>query len=465
MLARTDKVHLIGIGGYGMSALAKLLLEMGHTVSGSDIVPSDITRHLEEMGAEIFIGHHAKNVLGKDIVVYSTAIPSENGELQAGKEAGKAFHRSELLADFINSNVGIAITGAHGKTTTTTMLARIMDQGGMDPTAIIGGEVKEFSGTARLGHSQYVVAEADESDQSFARYRPRYAIITNIEADHLEHYNGSFTKLLEGYGVFIANISAQGLLAAPAEDHWVDGLLPRARCSVVTFGFDKGNYRAQKIQAYKQGSEFSLFCNQTELGKIYLNMPGRHNIINGLGAAAIALELGVGFTTVKKALASFQGAKRRFEILAHQPFMVVDDYAHHPTEIRATLETAKGIGGARVIAVFQPHRYTRTKYFLQEFATAFKDADIVIIDDIFAASEQPLAGISGQFLAEMVAANHQGLVKHLPGRQAIISWVDENWRPGDIYMVMGAGDIFKVGEELALFFQPSLAGKELKSVE
>ena len=194
-------------------------------------------------------------------------------------------------------------------------------------------------------------------------------------------------------------------------------------------------------------------------------MPGRHNIINGLGAAAIALELGVGFTTVKKALASFQGAKRRFEILAHQPFMVVDDYAHHPTEIRATLETAKGIGGARVIAVFQPHRYTRTKYFLQEFATAFKDADIVIIDDIFAASEQPLAGISGQFLAEMVAANHQGLVKHLPGRQAIISWVDENWRPGDIYMVMGAGDIFKVGEELALFFQPSLAGKELKSVE
>ena len=465
MLARTDKVHLIGIGGYGMSALAKLLIEMGHTVSGSDIAPSDITRHLEEMGAEIFIGHHAQNVINRDVVIYSTAIPAENGELLAGKEAGKAYHRSELLADFINSKIGIAITGAHGKTTTTTMLARIMDLGGLDPTAIVGGEVTDFSGTARLGHSEYVVAEADESDQSFSRYRPRYAIITNIEADHLEHYNGSFEKLIEAYGNFIANISGAGLLVVPAGDRWVGGLLERADCRTITFGIGTGNYRAEEIRLSGLGSRFNLWQGKNDLGQIYLNAPGRHNLVNSLGAAAMALELGVELPVVKEALASFKGAKRRFEILAWQPFILVDDYAHHPTEIRATIETAGAIAKGRIIAIFQPHRYTRTKYFLAEFAQAFSAADIVLIDEIFAASEKPLPGISGKVLASLVAANHRGTVKYLPGKEAIVSWINENWRQGDIYLLMGAGDISKVGEILGDFFQPGLAGKGLKNVE
>ena len=465
MLAKTDKVHLIGIGGYGMSALAKLLLEMGYSVSGSDLAPSDITRHLEELGAEISIGHHAGNVRGRDVVIYSTAIPEENDELRAGKEVGKVLHRSELLAEFINSGIGIAVTGAHGKTTTTTMLARIMERGGLDPTALIGGEIQDFSGTARLGKSNYVVAEADESDQSFSRYRPRYAVITNIEADHLEHYNGSFLELLEGYGIFAANIHAEGLLIIPKEDKWIGEILSRSRCRKITFGIGSGDYRADNLTLNALGSQFLLFRGRENLGEVSLNVPGRHNILNALAAAAMALELGVGIAALKEALATFEGAKRRFQILAKHPFMVIDDYAHHPTEIKATLDTAKSIDGGRVVAIFQPHRYTRTKYFMEDFANSFAAADVVLIDDIFAASEQPLPDISAEALAKKTAACHHGLVQYLSGRKAIINWVKHHWRPGDIFLTMGAGDISRVGGELALFCEQYLAGKGLVKVE
>lgn len=464
MLVKTDKVHLIGIGGYGMSALAKLLLEMGYTVSGSDLAPSDITRHLEEMGAEISIGHHPRNVQGRDVIIYSTAIPAENDELKAGKEGCRAMHRSELLAEFINSKIGIAVTGAHGKTTTTTMLALIMERGGLDPTALIGGEVQDFSGTARLGKSDYVVAEADESDQSFSRYCPHYALITNIDADHLEHYNGSFDELLAGYGTFLANIRAEGLLIIPREDKWIKEILPRARCRIITFGIGSGDYRAENVSLNGLGSTFHLW-KKRYLGEIKLNVPGKHNIYNAVAAAAMAMELGVEFGRIAEALEAFRGAKRRFQILAWQPFMVVDDYAHHPAEVRATLEAAKSLGRDRVVAIFQPHRYTRTKYFLEEFATAFTAADVVLVDDIFAASEQPLPGVSSEILARRIAANNSGRVEYMPGREAILSWVQENWRPGDIYLTMGAGDISQAGQELAKICQARLAGNELLNVE
>lgn len=465
MLVKTDKVHLIGIGGYGMSALAKLLLEMGYTVSGSDLAPSDITRHLEEMGAEISIGHHPRNVQGRDVIIYSTAIPAENDELKAGKEGCRAMHRSELLAEFINSKIGIAVTGAHGKTTTTTMLALIMERGGLDPTALIGGEVQDFSGTARLGKGNYVVAEADESDQSFSRYRPHYALITNIDADHLEHYNGSFAELLNGYGNFLANIKAEGLLVIPNEDRWVREILPYARCRITTFGIGSGDYKAEDISLNGLGSTFHLWRGGEELGEIKLTVPGKHNICNAVAAAAMALELGIEFAGIAEALEAFQGAKRRFQILAWQPVMVVDDYAHHPTEVRATLEAARSLGRTRVVAIFQPHRYTRTKYFIDEFVTAFTGADVVLLDDIFAASEPPLPGVSSETLAEGIASHNSGQVEYLPGKDAILSWVQENWRPGDIYLTMGAGDISQVGKELAQICQAGLAGNGLIDVE
>lgn len=465
MLAKTDKVHLIGIGGYGMSALAKLLLEMGYSVSGSDLAPSAITQHLEEIGAEITIGHSPRNIMGRDVVIYSTAIPEKNGELQAGKLAGKAFHRSELLAQFINSKTGVAITGAHGKTTTTTMLAKIMEQGGLDPTALIGGEVLDFAGTARLGHSPYVVAEADESDQSFARYRPCYAIITNVEADHLEHYNGSFDQLLAGYGSFAANIRSAGLLVYPAGDRWISKIHPHARCRKTTFGIEAGDYHAERLNLAALGSSFNLWQGQRDFGRLTLGAPGRHNVLNAMAAAAMALELGVEFSALQTALQEFKGAKRRFEILCRQPFMVVDDYAHHPTEIAATLETARGAGGERVIAIFQPHRFSRTRYFFTEFSRSFAAADVVLIDDIYAASEPPLPGVDSAALAKEAAAAHAGVVVYMPGKEKIIRWVRGNWRPGDIYLTMGAGDISQVAEELSQICQQLPAGNSGLGVE
>lgn len=465
MLCKTDKIHLIGIGGYGMSGLAKLLLEMGYSVSGSDLTPSDITKHLTEMGAEISIGHHVRNVEGRDVIVYSTAIPEENDELQAGRARGKTLHRSELLAAILNANTGIAVTGAHGKTTTTTMLAIILEKGGFDPTALIGGEVQDFSGTARLGRSKYVVAEADESDQSFSRYRPRHAIITNIEADHLEHYNGSFAELLEGYGAFAENISAHGFLVVPAQDKWIEEILPRTKCNVIRFGCGEGEYRAEAVRLRNLGSEFVIWKDAVEIGPIALEVPGKHNVLNATAATAAALELGVSFDAVQRALATFKGAKRRFQVLAQEPFMIVDDYAHHPTEVQATLEAARSMGKARLIAIFQPHRFTRTQYFMEEFASSFSGADIVIIDEIFAASEQPIPEISSKTLAEKTAANHPGQVLQISGHQALTHWILGNWRPGDIVITMGAGDISKVGHKLAETCQQYLAGNVLPKVE
>jgi len=465
MFGKTDKIHLIGIGGYGMSGLAKLLLEMGYKVSGSDLTPSDITRHLTEMGAEISIGHHIKNVQGRDVIVYSTAIPEENDELRAGRAEGKALHRSELLATILNDRTGIAITGAHGKTTTTTMLALIMERGGLDPTALIGGEVQDFSGTSRLGKSQYVVAEADESDQSFARYRPWYSIITNIEADHLEHYNGSFNELLEGYGVFMANNHPEGFLLIPAGDKWVEKMLPRARARTITFGLEHGDYHAEDIVLKPLGSEFKLFRGGSLLGSLSLGVPGKHNVLNAAAAAAAALELGVGFSAVQSSLASFKGAKRRFQILVREPFMVVDDYAHHPTEVRATLEAARSTGARRIIAIFQPHRYTRTKYFMEDFSQSFEAADIVLMDNIFPASEQPIHGVSAKVLADLTATVHPGTVLQVSGQQSIIQWVQSHWQEGDLIITMGAGDISKTGHRIAENCQQYLAGNSLPKVE
>lgn len=465
MLGKTEKVHLIGIGGYGMSGLAKLLLDLGYSVSGSDLAQSDITKHLMEMGAEITFEHNVKNIEGRDVIVYSTAIPEDNDELKAGRANCKVLHRSELLAQFLNAKTGIAITGAHGKTTTTTMLAVIMEHAGLDPTALVGGEVQDFSGTARLGHSDYVVAEADESDQSFSRYHPRFAIITNIEPDHLEHYNGSFLELLKGYENFVANIPPQGLLLICAHDLRARQIIPEGHCQTKSFGISRGDYRAESVFLKPLGSEFTLFAGDVPLGSIQLGVPGNHNVLNAVAAAALALELGVEFEAIQFALATFKGAKRRFQVLAQEPYMVVDDYAHHPTEVRVTLEAAKSIAKGRVIAIFQAHRYSRTQYFMDDFASSFAHADIVLFDNIFAASEQPIPGVNAQALAEKTAALHPGQVLHLNGFKPLVQWVSNNWREGDIVLTMGAGDIYKVGHRLVEICQQNLAGNFLPKVE
>ncbi|MTI94121.1 MAG: UDP-N-acetylmuramate--L-alanine ligase [Firmicutes bacterium] len=460
MFNGAKSIHLIGIGGYGMSALAKLLLEMGYQVSGSDLTPSDITRHLTEMGAEIFFGHSEEHVEGRDLFVYSTAIPAENTELQAARRQGTVLHRSELLAEFLNSHKGIAVSGAHGKTTTTTMLAQIMETARLDPTALIGGEIKSFSGTAKLGKSEYLIAEADESDESFARYQPWIAVITNIEPDHLEHYDGDFSRLLKGYGRFLHNVYPEGFAIVPEGDEWFKQIRHHGRCQILTFGYEGGDYAARNQKLLPRGSEFSLYRRDEHLADIRLAVPGRHNVLNATAAAAVALELGVSVEAVVTALGKFQAAKRRFQVLADGDILIVDDYAHHPTEVKATLEAARRAGSGRVIAIFQPHRYTRTQYFMDEFATAFNDADIVILDEIYAASEKPLPGISSARLAEAMAAQHEGVVLQISGFEKIVAHVQEQCQPGDLIITMGAGDIWKVSHELAKNWHCGLQGNK-----
>jgi len=433
-----------------MSALAQVLLAMGYIVSGSDIKQSAITEKLKKLGATVFIGHDAAHLAGAELVVYSTAIPPDNVELQAARSRGMpVWHRSELLARFINGRFGIAVAGAHGKTTTTSMIATVLTAGGLDPTAFIGGVLAEFGGNARIGKSDIVIAEADESDNTFLRYRPRMAVVTNVEADHLEHYQGDFQLLLDAYTSFLDNIVPGGTAVLNAEDRYLQGMHPSHLQKIVTYGLAKGDWRAANIEYAGWGSRFQVLGPEGPVGTITLVVPGLHNVLNALAAIAVAGEFGVDFARVQAGLANFHGAERRFQFLYRgNGIAVVDDYAHHPTEIRATLQAARANGVERVLVVFQPHRFTRTKWFLEEFACSFYDADQVILHRIYAASELPLAGVSSRELAEKMRAKGVN-VTQLDEAEEIIAHVLDIARPGDLIITMGAGDITEIGHRLA----------------
>ncbi len=451
MLNRIKHLHFIGIGGYGMSALAQVLLDMGYIVTGSDIKQSAITEKLKKLGATVFTGHDAAHIAGAELVVYSTAIPPDNVELQAAKKSGiPVWHRSELLARFINDRFGIAVAGAHGKTTTTSMIATVLTAGGLDPTAFIGGVLAEFGGNARIGKSDIVIAEADESDNTFLRYRPRMAVITNVEADHLEHYKGNFQLLLAAYREFLGNTAPDGIAVLNAEDRYLQNMHPSHLKKIVTFGLTKGDWRAANIEYAGWGSRFQVIGPKGPVGQITLSVPGLHNVLNALAAVAVAGEFGVAFPRIQTSLANFRGAERRFQFLYKgNGIAVVDDYAHHPTEIRATLQAARTDGIERVLVVFQPHRFSRTKWFLEEFARSLYDADQVILHRIYAASELPLAGVSSRELAEKMRA-HGVNVTQLDEAEEIVAYVLSIARPGDLIITMGAGDITEIGHRLAV---------------
>ncbi|NLM52271.1 MAG: UDP-N-acetylmuramate--L-alanine ligase [Firmicutes bacterium] len=450
MLTGVKHVHFVGIGGYGMSALALALLALGYQVSGSDKKESAITKKLQRRGAVVYLDHHAGNLGSADLVVYSTAIPADNVELTAAKARGiPLWHRSELLARFINSRFGIAIAGAHGKTTTTSMVASVLTQGGLDPTAFIGGILAEFDGNARIGKSDIVIAEADESDHTFLRYRPQMAVVTNIEADHLEHYQGDFKLLLQAYRTFLANIDPGGTAILFAEDPHLKTMQPKHLKKIVTFGLQAGHWRAVEIKTKGWGSSFRVLGPQNQQALITLKVPGIHNVLNALAAVAVARELDVDFTSIQTGLQQFGGAERRFQFLYDNgDFIVVDDYAHHPTEIKATLQAARAGTDKRILVVFQPHRYSRTKWFFDEFATAFTQADQVILQQIYAASEAPLAGVDVDSLAEKIRQNGVN-VKQINEAEEIVAYILKNLQPGDLVITMGAGDVTEIGHELA----------------
>ena len=449
-------VHFIGIGGYGMSALAKVMLEKGMVVSGSDLAEGSFIEKLRAKGATIQIGHAAHQVSGADIVVYSTACSQDNPEIVAARAQGMlVIHRADLLAALLNEQKGIAIAGAHGKTTTSSMTAVVMDGCGLAPTYVIGGEVVNFGDNARAGSSDWVVAEADESDRSFLKYHPQVAVVTNIEADHLENYDGDFAVLLASYRQFLQQVRPGGTAILCVDDPYLRELVQELRaqqtCRVITYGMtsDDADYRVSDLQEADRYLSFSLMHQQQSLGKVELFVPGRHNALNATAALITAMvEGGVDYATAAAALKTFRGAKRRFQVLGEpKDILIVDDYAHHPTEIVATLQAARSTG-RRVVAAFQPQRYTRTYFLFDEFSRAFANADEVLITDIYSpAGEQAIEGVNSVALVEAIARNSNQRVRHLATNNEVLAWLHEHAQPGDVVLTMGAGDIWRVAHQ------------------
>ncbi|ADO58104.2 UDP-N-acetylmuramate--L-alanine ligase [Paenibacillus polymyxa] len=448
----SEHVHFIGIGGYGMSAIARVMLEMGYTVTGSDVASQELTEKLAAKGAKIYIGHTPEHIAGADIVVYSTALSRDNVERVAAEELNiPTLHRSQMLARLLNERKGIAVAGAHGKTTTSSMIALVMERCNVDPTYIIGGEITNLGTNAKAGKSEFVVAEADESDGSFLQYHPWQGIVTNIEADHLENYDGDFNRLKSAYVQFLSQIRPDGAAIVCADDQNIREMLPQLQTRVITYGVEhEADYMATDIQLGDRRLSFTMSRKGTALGTIELSVPGKHNMYNAMATVISCLEAGIPFDQIAATIVEFHGAKRRFQVLGEgNDILIIDDYAHHPTEIEATISAARATG-KRIIAVFQPQRYSRTFFLLDAFSRAFSEANEVIITDIYSpAGEKQIAGVHSSKLVDLIVQNSNANAIYLPTKEAVIEELKDRLQPGDLVLTMGAGDIWKAGDALA----------------
>jgi UDP-N-acetylmuramate--alanine ligase len=435
-----------------MSAIAKVMLEMGFHVSGSDLAQQELTEKLAKKGADVFIGHEAEHVQGADLVVYSTALSKDNVEIKRAEELNiPVIHRSEMLARLLNTKKGVAVAGAHGKTTTSSMISLVLEQCGTDPTYIIGGEILNLGSNAKAGKGDYVVAEADESDGTFLQYHPYLGVVTNIEADHLEHYDGDFEKLKSAYARFLSQVKSDGKAVVCADDPYIEAMLPDLGDKAVTYGLGEGaDYSAHDLILGDRRVQFTVHHKGEILGTMKLSVPGKHNVYNALATLVVCLDAGLSFSQIAEAIVDFRGAKRRFQVMGESGgILVIDDYAHHPTEIEATISAAKATG-KRIVAVFQPQRYTRTFFLLDQFSRAFPEADEVVLTDIFSpAGEQQIEGISSARLAGLIRENSNPQVRHLPTKDDVFDYLQSTVTSGDLVITMGAGDIWKVADRLA----------------
>ncbi len=449
-LGHTKHLHFVGVGGIGMSGLAELLLNQGYAVSGSDMTETDITRNLQKMGGTIYIGHSAENIGDADVVVHSSAVTDDNPEIEAAKEKGiPVIRRAEMLAELVRLKpYAVAVAGTHGKTTTTSIAGMVMTEAGLDPTIIVGGVVRSLATNARLGDGDYIVAEADEFDRSFLTLSPTIAIITNIEIEHLDIYK-DLDDIKDTFLIFASRVPFYGAVIACIDEPHLKAILPDIKKRIITYGLDENaEVRAVDISYESGESRFNLINEGTDLGKIHLRMPGVHNVKNALGVIALALELDIPFDTIAKALSEFEGVRRRFEIKKRiAGMMIVDDYAHHPTEVKSSLSAAQTGWDRRVIAVFQPHLYSRTRDFKDEFGSSFNHADVVIITDIFPAREAPIEGVTGKLIADAVKSSGHKEVHYLPEKEKISDFLIDFATEGDMIITIGAGDIYKIGEE------------------
>ncbi|MGH7724318.1 MAG: UDP-N-acetylmuramate--L-alanine ligase [Candidatus Eiseniibacteriota bacterium] len=449
MYGRARRIHFIGIGGSGMSGLAEVLLTMGYTVSGSDLKTGEVTDRLVEAGGRVFAGHHERNVEGANIVVYSSAVRADNPELRAAIARGlPVIPRAEMLAELMRMKYGVAVAGAHGKTTTTSMVGAVLLEGGLDPTIVVGGRVHALGTNARLGHGQFLVAEADESDGSFVRLSPAIGVITNLDREHLDHY-GTIAGLESAFLEFAERIPFYGLVVLCADDPALAVLMPRISRRVATYGIERGGVRAKNLELMPHGSRFTVEASERVLGEIEVPVVGRHNVLNALAAVTVGIELEIPFAHVALSLSRFEGVGRRFESKGEAAdVLVVDDYAHHPTEIIATLSAARQLGRPRIVVVFQPHRYSRTRALAADFGAAFDAADHVLVTDIYPAGETPIEGVSAELIVGAARSHGHRNVVYAGDLSRAEALLRELVRPHDLVLTLGAGDITKLGDRI-----------------
>ena len=468
---KVRQIHFIGIGGIGMSGIAEVLLNMGFSVSGSDLKEGPTTRRLAELGARIHVGHRASNIAGSDVVVYSSAVPTENPEVvRAVAEKIPVIPRAEMLAELMRLKYGLAVAGTHGKTTTTSMLATCLHRAGLDPTVVIGGRLDSLGSNARLGQGEYLVAEADESDGSFLLLSPTIAVITNIDPEHMEHW-GTMERLVDGFVRFANDVPFYGAAVLCLDHPVVQSILPRLRRRVIGYGLSaQAQIRADRVRQAGRGLQFRVWRQDEALGELELAVPGRHNVLNALAAVAVSLEIGLTWPEIQAALKGFGGVDRRFSERARigegdQAILLIDDYGHHPVEIQATLAAAaEGYLGAaegadrRIVAVFQPHRFTRVQSLLSDFCRSFNAAAKVLICPVYPAGEAPIPGVDHAAILDGVRAHgHRGAaaVSSLDEARA---WLAAELRPGDVCVTLGAGDVNRLLAPLADQLRARFAG-------
>lgn len=449
MLGRTKKIHFVGIGGIGMSGIAELLMNQGFEVTGSDLVCTEITDHLVKKGARIIEGHDPSLVTDADVVVKSSAVQNDNPEVVAAKaQKIPVIRRAEMLSEIMRMSYGIGIAGTHGKTSTTSMVGSVLSEANLDPTIIVGGIVKNYGSNNLLGSGKYIVVEADEFDRSFLTLSPILAGITNIEADHLDCYS-DLEGVKKAFIEYANKVPFFGSIIVCIDDHGVQSIIPQIEKEIVTYGLSKeANVRAIDIEMKDFKSSYTALYNDKTLGRINLNVLGIHNILNSLLAVATGLELDIPFPAIQKGLAKYDGVFRRFEYKGEKDGIIVyDDYAHHPTEIEATLKGVKDSVDNRIVAVFQPHLFSRTRDFYDEFGRSFYQSDVLIITPIYPAREKPIAGISGNLIADAAIQSGHKNVHYVESNDKIVEEISQVTKPGDIVITIGAGDIYKFGEK------------------
>jgi UDP-N-acetylmuramate--alanine ligase len=451
MFFSQQHLHFAGIGGIGMSGIAEVLLNLGYTISGSDLKLSPTTDRLAQLGAKIYEGHNAENVAGAKALVVSSAVEESNAEVQEARRLQiPVIPRGELLAELMRLKYGIAVAGSHGKTTTTSMIATILSHAGVDPTVVVGGKVAAMGGSnARVGKSDFLVVEADESDGSFLKLSPIFAIVTNIDREHLDHYAG-IEPIRAAFVEFVNKVPFYGAAILCLDDENVQSILPEVKRRTITYGRNsQADYQPAIQECGDFHSRFTLRSRASELGEFNLNIPGEHNVLNATAAIAVALELHVETAVIREGLGKFTGVARRFELRGTaQGVTVVDDYGHHPTEIRATLAAAKSCCHGKMHVLFQPHRYSRTFHLLDDFARAFHQADRVLVLDIYAASEKPIAGVTAEALVErMRQFGHRGAA-YAGSNDAGVEMIAQNVEPGDMILTLGAGSVSQLGDKI-----------------